>query len=395
MSSKNDFRYQTATLLNNRIFLTLGIPLFAILLSLIVGAIIIAFLGKDPLIAYKSLLQGVGLIAKPNYGGNQGRLSDFLSFLNALTPMIFAALAVAVALKAGLFNIGVAGQMLTAGFLATVLIGYSDLAPAIAKPLVIIVGILAGAALAGLVGFLKYKFNINEVVSTIMLNYIAQYIIAFFIYTYFVDPISRQSKVINDAARLTLVNVVVGSIKIDIPLAMVLALAAAFALRFLFDRTTPGFELRMVGTNPRAAKYAGVKVGKNMVMAMVISGALAGLAGVSYYLGYFGSIQPKVLPSTGFDSIAVALLGNINPIGIIFASFLVTILSKGSTYLSSVTGIKSEIPDLITGLILLFSACGVFLRQMIRQLSLHLLDGYDEDSAEAKSKAAPTEGGKS
>lgn len=344
---------------------TLILSLLAILLSLIVGAIIIACLGKNPLEVYRNLLQGSGLLPKVKYAGGKSILTDFTSFMNAWTPMLFASLAVAVSLRAGLFNIGVSGQMLTAGFIATLTIGYSNLAAPIAKPLVLLVGILVGALVGGLIGWLKYRFNINEVVSSIMINYIAQYIISFFINTYYVDPVSRQSKLVSKASRLTLVDTPMGNLKMDIPLGILLAVITAFIIWFLFQKTTFGYEQKCVGTSRFAAKYAGIHVGKNIVMAMFLSGALSGLAGVTYYLGYFGSIQPKVLPSIGFDAIAVALLANSNPVGIIFSSFLITTISKGSTYMSSASGLEAEIASVITGVILLFSACGVFLKHLL------------------------------
>ena len=148
------------------------VPMFAILMSLIVGAIVIAMVGQNPIGAYHNLLQGAGILPKASYAGGKGMLTDFMSFLNALTPLIFAALAVVVAFKAGLFNIGVSSQMLFAGFMATILIGYSDLNSFMAKPMVIVIGILCGALIGGLIGYLKYRFNINEVVSCIMINYI-------------------------------------------------------------------------------------------------------------------------------------------------------------------------------------------------------------------------------
>src|SRR5690606_21114838 len=123
----------------------------------------------------------------------------------------------AVALKAGLFNIGVSGQMLLSGFLASVIVGYSGLDAFIAKPLVLLIGIVAGGVLGGLVGWLKFRFNIHEVVSTIMLNYIVQCIISFFIQMYYIDPVSRQSQYISEASRLTLMNVEVANLKMDIP----------------------------------------------------------------------------------------------------------------------------------------------------------------------------------
>lgn len=219
----------------------LTIPLFAIFLSLLAGAGIILCLGKDPLQAYRNLLHGSGLLPKATYTGYKSMLTDFTSFINAWTPMLFASLAVSVALRAGLFNIGVSGQMLTAGFITSLTIGYSTLSAPVAKPLVLLVGILAGALVGGLIGWLKYKFNINEVVSSIMLNYIAQYIISFFINTYYVNPVSRQSNAVSKAARLTLMDTPIGNLKMDIPLGIILAIITAFVIRFLLPRTTFGY----------------------------------------------------------------------------------------------------------------------------------------------------------
>jgi simple sugar transport system permease protein len=292
-------------------------------------------------------------------------LTDFMDTLDALTPMIFASLAVATAFRAGLFNIGVSGQMLLAGFAATVAVGYSGLPPAAAKPLVLIVGVICGALAGGLIGCLKHRFNINEVVASIMLNYIFQYIISYLINTRFVDPVSRQSRVVSAASRLTLMNVEALSLKTRVPLGLPLALLAAVALKVFFEKTKQGYEMKAVGLNPIAGRYAGVAVGKTVVLSMTMSGALAGLAGVSYYLGLYESIQPGVLSSLGFDSIAVSLLGNSHPIGVIFSSLLITGLTRGGTYMSSVVGIRQEIAALIVGLILLFSACGGYIRHRV------------------------------
>ena len=305
---------------------------------------------------------------KPVYAGYKNILTDFLHLLNAMTPLVFASLAVIVALKAGLFNIGISGQMLFSGFLATILVAYSDWHPFIAKPLVLIIGMIAGGLLGSLVGFLKYRFNINEVVSTIMLNYITSYVISFFIHMYYIDPVSRQSRYITDAARITLTNVEIANLKMEIPLGFLLAIVVALILHFFLDQTVPGLEIKMVGANPNAAKYAGVHVGRNMIMAMMLSGCLAGLAGVTYYLGYFASIQPRVLADVGFNSIAVALLGNSHPIGVIFSSFLISVIDQGSTYMSSQAGIRQEIASVMIGLILLFSACSAYLKYKVNRL---------------------------
>ncbi len=348
------------------------IPIFLIFLSCIAASIIILILGKNPLSAFYNLLQGAGIMPKPSYAGYKSMLTDFLSLLNYMTPMIFASLAVAIALKGGLFNIGVSGQMLISGFVATVTVGYSGLNAIIAKPLVLIVGLIVGAIIGGTIGLLKFKFNINEVVSSIMLNYIIQYVLSFFIHSYYIDPVSRQSKYINDAARLTLVNVQLAELKMDFSIGIIISIILAIGLKFFLDKSRKGFEIKAVGANSKGAKYAGINVGKTIVMTMVISGAFAGLAGVSYYLGYFASIQPRVLPSVGFDAIAVALLGNTNPYGILAASFIISIIDKGSTYMSSIAGVRREIASVITGLILLFSACTAFIQYKVKNKMINL-----------------------
>jgi len=345
---------------------SISIPLFAILLSLIAGAIVILLFGKNPFTAIMSFLQGSGILPKPEYAAKKSILTDLLSMVNAWTPMIFAALAVGIALKTGLFNIGVSGQMLVAGFVASVTVGYSNLPAAIAMPLVLVIGLVCGGAVGALIGWLKHRFNINEVVTSIMLNYIFQYIISFFINSYYVNPVSRQSQPIS-AGRLTLVDVPLFGLKMDIPLGFLLTIPVAILVLFLLNKTRLGYELKIVGLNKRAAKYAGINVGKSVVTSMAISGALAGLAGVTLYLGYFNSIQPRVLTAVGFDSIAVCLLGNSHPIGIIFSSLLITVISKGSNYMSSIMGIPQEIAQVITGLILLFSACGAYIRYRVAQ----------------------------
>ncbi len=363
----------------------ISIPLFAICLSLIAGALLMVLLGKNPVDGYRSLLQGCGMLMKEKYAGGKGMLTDFMSYLDIWTPMIFASLAVAVAYKAGLFNIGVSGQMLLGGFIASVTVGYSDLPGIVAKPLVILVCVVAGALAGSLIGLLKYKFNINEVVSAIMLNYIFQYVISFFILTFFVNPITRQSESVGENARLTLQNVEIGGMKTVVPLGFVLALGAVAVTHYFIHHTRTGFELKAVGANPKAAVYAGINVKKNIMLAMALSGALSGLAGATYYLGYLSSIQPKTLVSTGFDAIAVCLLGNSNPVGILAASFLITIITKGGMYMNSSIGVPQEVSSLITGLMLLFAACGVYIRARLARAA-------DRQKQEEKSMASAEDG---
>ena len=350
---------------------------FAIILTMITASVLLLVMGKNPLVAFQSFLQGCGLLPKAKYGGGSGMLSDLFDFLNYLAPLLLASLAFIAAFKAGLFNIGISGQMLISGFLATVLVGYNKgLSAVAAKPLVIIIGIIAGGLTGALVGFLKYRFNIHEVVSTIMINYIISYLTGFFINNNYVDMMTRTSRVCSPAARLTWTKVQIGGVNCKVPLGIALAVIFAFLVQFLFDKTTFGFELKAVGLNSKCAKYFGVGVGKSVVLSMAISGMLAGLAGVTYYLGYTNTIIPKTLAGMGYDSIAVALLGNSSPVGSIFAAFIVSIFQQGANYMSSRVGVAKEIASLITGILLLYASCGNFMRMLAgrdlqREADLH------------------------
>ncbi len=348
----------------------LRISVFAIIISLLVGAVILALIGKNPIEAYGNLLQGSGLLPKASYAGKKSMFTDFMSLLDAMTPMIFASLAVAVALKGGLFNIGVSGIMMAAGFVASVTVGMTSLGAPIAKPLMIIIGVVVGALVGALIGWLKYRFNINEVVSSIMINYILMYVISFFINTYYINPVSRQSKPVSEAACLSLDNVQAFGLKFNVPLMFPLAVIIAFFVQFILNRTTIGYEIKAVGLSKQAAGYAGISIPKNTILTMAISGALAGLAGVTYFCGYLNSIKPGVVPSMGFNAIAVALLGYCEPVACVFSSFLVTIISNGAVYMSSQQSVDIEIADLITAVILIFAACAEYIRTYVERQSM-------------------------
>ena len=328
----------------------------AIVISLLFGAVILWMMGKDPLASYMNLLQGSGLMEKAKYAGRQSMFTDFMSFIDAMTPMIFASLAVAIALKGGFFNIGVSGQMLAAGITAHVLAGVIP-----SRIVVVLAGLIAGALVGALIGWLRYRFNVSEVVSSIMLNSILMYLITFYINTFYINPVSRQSKSIVDAARLTISGFRWEKLKVDIALAFPLAIITALILQWVLNRTTYGYEVKAVGLSPRAAYYAGMNVNRTSLLTMTFSGALAGLAGVSYFCGYLAAIQPGTTPSMGFDAIAVSLLGGNNPIGCVLASFLITVISKGTVYMSSRQHIEPEIASLITAFILTFASCSAVL----------------------------------
>ncbi|MDR2841845.1 MAG: ABC transporter permease [Spirochaetaceae bacterium] len=373
-NEKQSLKHRFLTILAGDKSCVLAIPVFCVILSMIAACILLLVLGKSPLAAFTAFLRGSGFLPKPSYAGGQNMFTDFLSFLGILAPMLLAALSVITALKAGMFNIGVAGQMLASGFIALVFVGYSPLNGFLAKPLVLIIGIVCGAVLGAAVGALKAKFNIHEVVSTIMFNYIISYITGFFINNYYIDPLTRSSKICSGAARLTLTDISFANLKPALPLGIIVALCAVFIMHFVLNKTTLGFKIKTVGLNPFAAKYAGIKQKNVVVLSMMISGSLAGLAGVCYFLGYYNTILPKTLPDMGFDAIAISLLGNLSPIGSVFASILVTILQKGDVYMSSRLKVPPEISSVIIGFLLLFSACGIFIRHYAKK---HL-DKLDE-----------------
>ncbi len=387
MNTKKKGRW-LANLLNSEKYSSFTVSVLAIILTLITASVLLLLMGKNPLVAFRSFLQGCGFLPKANYGGGSGMLSDLTDFLNYLAPMLLAALAFIVGFKAGLFNIGIAGQMLLSGFVATIVIGYNKNLPAgVAKPLVLIIGIVVGGLAGALIGFLKYKFNIHEVVSTIMVNYIISYLTGFFINNKFVDMLTRTSRVCAPAARLTLTNIQIGGVNCKIPFGILIAIIMAIVVQFIFDRTAFGFELKAVGQNKNCAKYIGVSVGKSLVASMAFSGILAGLAGVTYYLGYTNTIIPKTLVGMGYDSIAVALLGNSSPVGSIFAAIVVTVFQQGANYMSSAVGVAKEIASLITGILLLYASCGGYMKGLARGVIQKDLDR----EAEAKRAASHKE----
>ena len=388
--SEKGFFAWLAKVLGHEKWNSVTVPIFTIILTLIVSSIFLLILGKNPLTAFYSFLAGNGFAAKASYGAGNGMLSDFFAFLNIMAPMLLAALAFIFAYRCGLFNIGIAGHMLMSGFMATILVGYNKALPAaVAKPLVIIVGLVVGGLLGAFVGFLKYRFNIHEVVSTIMINYIISFLTGFFINSRYVDSITRSSKICSSAARLTWTKVLIGGYYCNVPLGIVVALIMVFVVKFIFDRTVFGFDLRAVGSNRNAATYAGINVGKSIIMSMMLSGCLAGLAGVTYYLGYTNTIIPKTLAGMGYDAIATALLGNNTPVGAIFASVLITIFQNGANYMSSTLGVAKEIASVITGILLLFSACSGFFRYLSKNKLNRIADekrAIEKARKEAESK---------
>ncbi|WP_238919212.1 ABC transporter permease [Clostridium sp. YIM B02555] len=321
--------------------------ILAVVLGLIAGAILMFIIGDNPAEGYMYLYKGALI--------NLKRFGDTLA---TATPLILTGLSVGFAFKTGLFNIGTPGQMLFGGFCATVIgLTYGAVLPRVILLIVMIVaGAIAGALWAFVPGILKAKFNVNEVVSAIMMNWICYWIVYYAIPAYFKGSTETESKSIVEAASLKtkwLTDLFSGSY---INLGIFIAVIAVIVIAFILNKTVLGYELKAVGFNKSAAEYAGMSVNRNIVVSMMIAGALSGLAGVAQYVGNASNMQIGVMPSQGFDGIAVSLLGANNPVGILISALFFGVLYSGKGFMNANTNIPPEIADTIIATIIYFAA---------------------------------------
>jgi general nucleoside transport system permease protein len=333
------------------------VSLIAIILGLLAGGILMLFIGSNPIEGYAYLFQGALR--------NIERIGNTLA---TATPLIFTGLAVAFAFRTGLFNIGVAGQMLIGGLGATAVALSFDLARPVLLIVMILVGILGGAIWAFIPGLLKAKFNVHEVVSTIMMNWIAYWTVYYAVPKYFKgDFLETESRKLAEESTLRapfLTEMFDGSY---INLGLFLAVIVTFIVAFIINKTTLGYELKAVGFSRHAAEYAGMRVNRNIILSMLISGALAGLGGVALYTGNASSMQIGILPSQGYDGIAVALLGANNPIGVFFAAILFGVLYSGTGFMNAMTEIPPELANTIIAIIIYFAATSVLIHRLMNK----------------------------
>lgn len=277
--------------------------------------------------------------------------------LATATTLMLVGLSVAFAFKTGLFNIGASGQMLVGGLFAT-LVAHKVFLPRPLYLVVLIASAILGGVLWGVIpGFLKAKFNVHEVVATIMMNWIAYWSIYYFVPAYLKGPsleTESASILITQSLRTRWMTTLFNDSYINY--GFIIAVAAVFIIRFILDKTTLGFGLKAVGSNRECAEYAGIKVNRNIVISMMIAGALAGLAGLTFYTGYSRNMQIGVMPNQGFDGIAVALLGASSPLGVFFSSLFFGILQSGKGFMNAMTSVPPEIADSIIAVIIYFTA---------------------------------------
>ncbi len=330
------------------------IAISAVVLGLIAGAILILVIGENPFTSFKFLVKGA-LMSVRRTGMT----------LAISTTLILVGLSIAFAFKTGLFNIGASGQILAGGLAATTVAFAIDIPHIPLMFVIFVVGFAAGAIWGLIPGLLKAFFNVHEVVATIMMNWIAYWSVFYFVPAFLKGPsFETESAMLPFEKTIRigwLTDLFNGSNYINVGLFV--AILAVIVIKFIMDKTTLGFELKAVGHNRYGAEYAGIKVNKSIVLSMMIAGGLAGLAGVSYYCGYSGKIQIGVLPTQGFDGIAVALLGASSPIGVVFSATFFGILQAGKGFMSSNTMVPPEIADTIIAVIIYFTATSVMFRK--------------------------------
>jgi len=379
--------FRDITGVGTRLGRSLLVPTLALFSALVVGGFIIAVTdvdilriwGSDPGEALSQTLDSVGGAYRALFQGSLGSRRALSETLFAATPLILAGLAVAVGFQAGLFNIGAEGQMLMGGMVA-LYIGFTFDGPAvIAIPLALIGALVGGAIWAGIAGFLRAYTGAHEVITTIMLNFVALFLTDWLLKTSVFQQLGRAdpiSKPVNEGAELP--RIFGGDFRVTIGLFV--ALVAVVFMHWLMSRTSVGFQYRTVGNNPDAAKYAGMNVVWIYVAVMATSGALAGLAGSNQILGlepYQGS--SAFSSGIGFDAIALALLGRSQPVGVVYAGLLFGALTAGGREMQGSERIPIDLVVVIQALIIIFIAAPALVRAIYR------IKGEEEGSSQLTS----------
>lgn len=338
------------------------VALSATLLGLVAGAILMGVTGSNPFSGYTYLFRG-GLM-------NIERLGNTLA---TATPLIMTGLSVAFAFNTGLFNIGASGQMLFGGLCATAVGLTLNIPKPLMIPLVILVSTAGGALWGVLPGFLKARFNVHEVVATIMMNWIAYWVVYYTVPAYFKGQfLETESRRITEAASFRVSWLTESFNGSYVNLGLFVAVGAVIIIAVILNKTVLGFELKAAGFNRFASEYAGMKVNRNIVLSMTIAGGLAGLGGATLYLGYATNMQIGVLPMQGFDGIAVSLLGSNTPVGVLIAAVFFGILHSGKGFMNAMTEIPPQIGDTIIATIIYFAATSVLIEKNLDKIQRKL-----------------------
>ncbi|MBT8164680.1 MAG: ABC transporter permease [Acidimicrobiia bacterium] len=352
------------------------VPLLAILSALIAGGVIIALgdldtlklWGSDPGQAFSDTFNRLSDAYVALFKGAFWGLGPISETLTRAAPLILAGLAVAVGFQAGLFNIGANGQMLIGGMFALVVGFQWDLPIFIHIPIAIVAALIGGAIWGGIPGYLRAKTGAHEVITTIMLNFIALRLVDYLLTVSFFqlegrsDPVSKS--VLDSARYPKLIDFI--NARYRVHLGIIIALLAAWFIWWLLYRSTIGFEFRAVGANPDGARYAGMNVVWLIVAVMAVAGAMAGLAGGDQVLGTLGRATPGFVGVIGFDAIALALLGRSHPFGVVAAGVLFGGLAAGGQAMQVATDVGVDIVTVIQALIIVFIAAPALIKAIYR-----------------------------
>lgn len=325
----------------------------AILLAFIVGALVLYVSRYDPILAYIAMLRGA-------FGDTFG----IGQTLTQATPIIFTSLAFLISSKAGLFNIGAEGQFLVGAFTSSLVGIYLGGLPWILHiPLALLIGAVVGGAWGLIAAILKTRFNAHEVITTMMLSYVADYLTGYMVnYPYKAPGWVSQTVKISASAELPRI---LPPTQLSAGVLVALALVAFTA--YLLRKTIIGFELRAIGLNPSAAESAGISINRNIMMAMFLSGAVAGLGGACEILGVHRRFIEGFSPGYGWDGLAVALVGGLDPVGSLLASILFGALRSGGMIMSRSTKVPLDIVIILQGLVIIFVAAPTFIRSLLKR----------------------------
>jgi len=328
-------------------------PLLSIVLALLIGAVVILLLGENPITVY-------GVMFKGAFGSTNALAGTLVK----TTTMIFVGLSYGFAYKCGLVNIGIEGQLYMGGLLCSLTAIYIELPAIIHIPLCLLAGFIGGAAWGAIVGFLKTRFRASEMITTVMMNYVAIFFVSYMVN----GPIKAvkgtfpQSEPILKSAELpTLIP------KTQLTIGFLIAIAAVVLYAVFWKKTTFGYEMEMVGSSEQVARYAGIPVDKIAVWSMAVSGGLGGLAGCMEVLGVQHKIMEGLSAGYGFDGIAVSLLGNNGGLGIFLSSFLFGTMRYGGNAIQMFTKLSIAVIYILQALIILFAVVDLFRRKKRRE----------------------------
>jgi len=351
-------------------------PVIAVVVAVIVGAILVAALGHDPIEVYWTLIQG-SLVGWPN-------LSTSLQYT---TPLIFTGLAVAVSFRAGLWNIGAEGQMLM-GALAAGVIGYAlSLPPVLHVLACLIAAMIGGIAWAAIPALLRVYLGVNEIVVCLMMNPIAL-LLTGYVSTHLLKAPGPTNKLPDILDSAVLLNFSVFS---QLNFGIFIALACCLIVAAVNAATVRGFEWKIMGLNPRFAYYGGIRVRGNAVAVFLVSGAIAGLAGAEQVEGVYKAFYDNFSPGYGFDGIAVAMLANSNPIGVIVAAFLFGAMNAVSAVLQMMTNVSKYLVQVLQFIMVLILAAQFSLSWWQRQRTGVEAQAVQSAKAEAEGDEATGE----